>query len=728
MRRRTGLVAGITGAIALASLTAHAQQPPAARAPGTVATGVTAVLVDVVVRDRRGQPVRDLQPSDFELLEDGVPQTITSFLPVLESEPAPAPAAEPAARAVQPSTATTATGAPPSDPLGPPVTALVFDRLTPDGRQLAVKAARAYLGNDAQAPQILGVFGIDLSLRPYAPFTRDTETLRKALEVVENRASASFGMDAEEMTRAQQVADSSSASADAAVAGASGGNASGIGSAPASAQLAQMQQRMLTEFEALERDQSGYTFTNSLFAVVNALRGMKGRKSIVLFSEGVSIPPNVHRLFLGVIDAANRANVSIYTMDAAGLRTESEQAKIRDQVNRAGSAGLSRRSNASGFADAPLTKELEKNEDVLRQDPHTGLGELAQGTGGLLFENTNNLRRGFERIESDLRNYYLLGYTPANATYDGKFRSIEVRVKRSGLVVAARKGYFAVPDTGGAPVNTWEAPALGLAARRPVPNAFPLRAAALWFPATGKTSVVPVLVHLKTAPMTFEASQDEKTFKSDFAIVVRFIGPQNHTVRKVSQHYEMSGPIEELQRAKNSDVIFYREAELPPGVYTMETIAFDQPSGQGSIRYSTVEIPEIDPAKLAVSSLILVQRAEKVGADEPRDGPLYMNDLLLYPNLGEPFSRAGKEVGFYFTILAASGSRDRPEAALELIQNGALLARVPLDLPAADSTGRIQQFGRLPVESIPPGTYELRVVVRQGADRVLRSTLFQLTE
>ena len=62
-----------------------------------------------------------------------------------------------------------------------------------------------------------------------------------------------------------------------------------------------------------------------------------------------------------------------------------------------------------------MMKALEKNEDVLRQDPHTGLGELAQSTGGLLFENTNNLRQGFERIDSDLRNYYLVGYTPTNA-------------------------------------------------------------------------------------------------------------------------------------------------------------------------------------------------------------------------------------------------------------------------------------------------------------------------
>ena len=61
-----------------------------------------------------------------------------------------------------------------------------------------------------------------------------------------------------------------------------------------------------TKFEELERDEQGYSQVNSLFAIIEALRPLPGRKSVVLFSEGVSIPPAVLRLFTGVIDAANR--------------------------------------------------------------------------------------------------------------------------------------------------------------------------------------------------------------------------------------------------------------------------------------------------------------------------------------------------------------------------------------------------------------------------------------
>src|SRR5258705_10604634 len=137
--------------------------------------------------------------------------------------------------------------------------------------------------------------------------------------------------DRQQRTAADQRAATAAQSAAAAIAGAGPGGSGG--SAPGAAILAQMDARMIQEFEVMERDQSGYSTTNGLFSIIKTLRALPGRKSLILFSEGIAIPPAVQRLFLGVIDAANRANVSIYTMDAAGLRAESEQAKIRDQVN-----------------------------------------------------------------------------------------------------------------------------------------------------------------------------------------------------------------------------------------------------------------------------------------------------------------------------------------------------------------------------------------------------------
>jgi VWFA-related protein len=716
----------LTAVLLLAVIAAEGQQPAPQRS-GAVNAGVTAVLVDVVVRDRRGQPVRDLKPSDFQVTEDGVPQSIGSFSPVFDGTgTAPPSPAQPSGTAPA-----AAVGSPAPTDSGPTVTALVFDRLSPEARRLAVDAAQGYLGQEQDTPTYTGIFGIDLGLTPYAPFTRNGRVLRQALGRIASRASASFNNPEAQERKANadlQAATASAAAEGARAAGGGAGTSSAMGTAAGDAKLAQMESRMLQQFDVMERDEQGYSSTNGLFAIIGALRGLPGRKSLVLFSEGIAIPPGVQRLFLGVIDAANRANVSIYTIDAAGLRAVSEQARIRDQVNQAGRRGIESGYAGNTGSDAPLTQELEKNEDVLRQDPQNGLGQLALATGGLFFDNTNNLRRAFDRIEEDLSNYYLIGYTPTNDKYDGRFRTIDVKVNRPGVTIAARKGYFAVRDSGGLPVNAWEASAFGALEQKPVPNAFPVRMAALLFPEPNRPGLAPVIVDFATESITFQAAADGKSYTSDVAVVVRLLNAQNQIVRKMSQHYEINGPMADLERAKHGEVLFYREPELAPGVYTLEAVVHDAPSGKSSVRFSTLEITKQDPGRLRMSSLLLVKRGEKLAEkDRKPDNPLLVNDTLLYPNLGEPVSKASKEVGFYFCAYPVQGG-PAPDSTLEILQNGSAVARVPLALSRADALGRIQQVGRLPLAQLAPGTYELRAIVKQGNEQTARTTLVRLVE
>jgi VWFA-related protein len=723
MMRRATVILVVTTLVCPAG---SAQQQAPQRA-GTVSEGVRAVLVDIVVRDRRGNPVRDLTQADFEVLEDGVPQAIGSFTPVFDTDAtANRTATSPVPASASASPPPPAIGSPPPVDAGPIVTALVFDRLTPEARRQAVQAAQTYVGNVEQTPTHIGVFGIDLALQPYAPFTRNATLLREALAKVAGGASASFNNPEFQQQRrnADQQGAMAGASAANAVAAGGPGASTAMGGAPGDALLAQMQSQMIRDFDVMERDQQGYATTNGLFAIISALRRLPGRKSLVLFSEGLALPPAVQRLFTGLIDAANRGNVSIYTMDAAGLRAMSEQAKIRDQVNEAARRGIE--TGYAGVAGTtPLTEALEKNEDVLRQDPRTGLAGLAQDTGGLAFDNTNDFRRAFDRVDDDLRNYYLLGYTPTNDRYDGKFRAIQVRVKRSGVTVAARRGYFAVRDPGGAPVSAAEAAALGALEQKPVPNAFPFRAAALLFPERGRPGLVPVVIDLKTAPLTFKAADDGKNYTSDFTILVRFVDQYNQVVRQVSQYYEVRGPIAEMERAKQGEVLFYREPELPAGLYTMEAVVHDALSAKSSVRFASVDVPAHQSGKLRMSSLVLVKRGERIPENERRaDNPLVVDGLALYPNLGEPISKTVKEVGFYFVVYP--GDRAAAQSELQLLLNGKMLARLPVQPAAADTSGRIPQFGRLPIEQLAPGSYELRAVVKQGSEQASRSTMMRI--
>ena len=155
-----------------------------------------------------------------------------------------------------------------------------------------------------------------------------------------------------------------------------------------------MQRRMAETFQSLERDEQGYATANALLAIVSAMKAIPGRKSVVFFSEGLAIPPNVQSQFDSVIDAANRANVSIYPMDAAGLRTESttKETAGRRQRSQRRDAGT----QSHGRRDRPADDDgaREERRPAARRSAQRPR-QLADQTGGFLIANTNDLRGGF---------------------------------------------------------------------------------------------------------------------------------------------------------------------------------------------------------------------------------------------------------------------------------------------------------------------------------------------
>ena len=698
---------------------AQPQQPPAPRASGVVQAETTAILVDVVVRDKKGQPVTDLTSSDFELSEDGVPQEIGALTRYTSDVDAALVTAS------TPASPTGAVGpAKPSAVLTPePIIALIFDRLSPEARVIARRAALAYVGERAQTDARVAVFGIDLSLLTYQTYTRDPALLKKAIADVGVRSVAQFESHAD---KARELADQAAGAAASTTPPAGPGAAQGHAGA-ADAMIAQMQQRTLETFDMLERDQQGLSTTNALLAVVNSMRGLPGRKSVVMFSEGLAIPANVAARFRSVIDTANRANVSIYAMDAGGLRAESTTQATADSVNDAARRTL-RRNPTADVVGAPMTEALERNEDTLRRDPHSGLGMLSDETGGVLIGSTNDLTDAMKRIDQDMRNYYMLSYVPKNDRFDGKFRTIAVKVKRSGVSVAARKGYYAVRSAGPMPVMSYEARPLALLDSTPVPNAFPTRAAALKFPLAGGGELMPVLVSLPASGITFVTSEDKTSYKADFTILVRLRNASNQVVDKMSQSYALTGPIDRLDAVKQSSVLFYRERELKPGVYTMEAIVHDAISDKASVRFVTIEESHLDPAALRASDLVLISRAERIAKTDQRAGnPFQAGDMLLYPNLGEPLKKSTTpELGFFFTAYPAAGTK--LQSTLQVLQNGVALAALSLPLDPPDASGRIQQVGRLPVGSLAAGTYDLRIVLSDGRRQIAKSTTFRIVD
>jgi tetratricopeptide (TPR) repeat protein len=159
---------------------------------------------------------------------------------------------------------------------------------------------------------------------------------------------------------------------------------------------------------------------NALNGLASGLARIPGPKTIVFFSDGF-VTEQLETTLRSVVGQTARAGGRVYAIDVRGL-------------NRGRSAGDVTQSTVTDEAGA--FTGFDAAED--------GPNSLAVDTGGLMIRNENNIGRALDTIARDSGRYYVLGYSPSNATFDGKYRPIEVRVKRPDVRVRARKGYLAL--------------------------------------------------------------------------------------------------------------------------------------------------------------------------------------------------------------------------------------------------------------------------------------------
>jgi VWFA-related protein len=707
-----------------------AAQPPAQAPASGFTTSTTAVVVDVVVRDAKGAPIVDLKPSDFELLEDDVKQKIASVELIAPGHATvPGGASARARDAAPPTSPAIAPEAPAAVAAGPTVIALVFHRLSPEGRDLAAGAARSYLDR-ATPNDYAGVFSIDTSLQTLQTFTTDrarlvtaverAATTQAAIHVRTPPMSSAFGdadgdvsptASAESFGR--PVADRSSVS---------GANTAG----GIDARFAKIYANMERSFGELIRDRNGHLESAALTSLVTGLGSLPGRKTIVLFSEGMTIPPAAEAKFRAVVDSANRNNVSIYAIDAKGLKVHSDLAATARSIG-----GVRISGEQSGAPEqredlhGSMTRELEQNEFLLRKDPAASLGWLAKQTGGFLIDNTNDLASAFERIDADRRFHYLLTYTSSNTAMDGTFRRIAVKVKRRNAEVRARSGYVAVPALGTVPVLRFESNALSALAKTPRPTHVPLRAASFQFPEADGSTRVALYVKVPGSGIAYFVDDKQTAWQTHFTILARIVDDKGETVRKGSQPYFLTGPAKDVHVARQGDILFYRQPTLDPGAYTIDYALYDELSGQAGTGALPLAVEKRETSALAMSDVVLVDHAEAVPAEQKdARNPLYLGTTLIYPNLGTPIARS-KRGTLVFFYTARAGKRALT-GRVELVQDGHVLATRALQVPPPDDTGLVRHANELPLDEVGAGPYELRVAVSDAKDTITRTASFVL--
>jgi VWFA-related protein len=676
-------------------------------------TGTTAVLLDIVVRDKRGRPIRDLRQDEIRILEDGAPREVKSFR-LIEGGSSDAGLSTPGTGVVQP------------DPLRRvTLVSLVFDHLGQNARKLAQKAARDYLAKPLPAGQWVAVFSLDNRLHMLQDFSRNIGALSAAVD----RATASVAK--------EDAVPLPGASREQAGPVEYGQPGAGVTVNPATAgadavaqQMREMTERMQTLATSIETSQRGHATFYPLMALAKAQGALEGRKAILLFSEGMPLPSPVEEIFHATISEANRANVSVYAVDARGLDTSRDLAAAGAALDKAGR--VSQQAMAKRGAGGTSMDEVQNDDLVLssfKTSTQAVLRELAEDTGGALIANTNDLGKGLDRVTADLASYYEIAYAPKNTEADGSFRRIEVEVARKGVDVTSRSGYFALPADDAAPLLPYELPLLAAAAATPPPHAFAFQAGVFRFHETTRGRQFTLVTEVPVASLAVDEDKKAKQYHIRFNVMALVKDTNGTVVERLSNTYPLEGPLENLPALQRGNVVFKRQLWLRPGRYTLTTVVRDQQADKVSVRQLPLrvfpEAPGID-----VSTVAVVKRVDKA-SDEPdpvedpfRDGP-----MRIAPSLVTPISKAANSrISAFVVLYPDKAMADAPNLTIEFAQGSAIVGRSSPALGQPDEHGRITCVATFPADGFAPGTYELRAIARQGASQDESRTTFTIVQ
>ena len=357
---------------------------------------------------------------------------------------------------------------------------------------------------------------------------------------------------------------------------------------------AQAQARALANMLRLANDlqaqQQGGTSLYPLLALMKGQKDLAGRKTLIYVTEALDVPPNLEAVFRSVISEANRANVSVYAIDARGLDTSRALDGARDLMDRARRISLDTMENEGvGAVSKEEIKLSETAEGALRANVEGVLQDLAEGTGGFLVANTNNFKPGAEKIAADISGYYELTYTPPPLEFDGRFRAIEVRVARKDVTVQTRNGYFALPPGEASAVFPYEVPLLGALSVAEPPADFPMRAQALHFgDAAGGGRDHKIVVEVPISDLEMTTDELAGTYGLHLSLIAEVTDRDGAIVERYSEDYPFEGPIDRAEALKGGNIVFKRRLGLPPGDYVLEVAGQDRTTGKISVSARTL--------------------------------------------------------------------------------------------------------------------------------------------
>jgi VWFA-related protein len=388
-------------------------------------------LVDVVVRGKHNEFIRDLKPGAFTVLENGKPQKIAAF-----SEHSSSQASPPQQMQLPPNVYANFTALDP----GHPITIVLLDMLNTDylertyARQQMLKFLSSLPGK-----QPIALFVLGSKLRMLQGFTQSSDALVTAAKrLLDKDENAHLQTSDQEMGDAEAMDEMM-----ATVVGLAPTNAVSIAGALANEQVAQTNIRVLSTLRCLQ-------------AMATMVAGYTGRKNLIWLSSDFPIEfgPQFALAFTprGAQSVAQddrrsqlKNEASLFTDELR--RTASQLASSQMALYPISVRGLTTDVDTAASMRITGTSQSEGQQRTFaRWGVQDTMEDIARETGGDAFFNQNDLRSLMQRSLDEGTNYYTLAYSPQDHNWNSSYRKIEVRVAAEGVKLGYREGYFAVPE------------------------------------------------------------------------------------------------------------------------------------------------------------------------------------------------------------------------------------------------------------------------------------------
>jgi len=648
----------------------------------TFRTNTNLVIVNVAVKDKSGKAIEDLKKEQFTLLEDGKPQQISVFeLEHLNSDVLP-PLQEP-----EPATLKTriapAAPKPAPEPTGPVkadqlkdrrLIAMFFDlsSMQPAEQIRAREAAVKFIDTQMTASDMVEIMTLTNELRVVQEFSNDRETLLTAIQAL--RVGDSSDLTALAATGADSTDDSGEFTADD------------------------------TEFNIFNTDRK----LSALEDAARKLAPYPEKKALVYFSSGIGkTGVDNQSQIRATVNAAVRANVSFYPIDARGLVAmapvvDATQASPKGTGVFTGSGQLSARSSFHDTQDTIYT--------------------LASDTGGKALLDSNDLTLGIRAVQTDISSYYVLGYYSTNAAQDGKYRKVTVKIAPlpESAKIDYRRGYYAGKVWGKMNSNDRERQLEDALSLDDPFTELPLALEVDYFQTARDKYFVPITVRISGSALDLSAKSS-----TDLDFIGQIRDPRGKLLGGVRDEIKLKLTEENAAQLAQRHVEYDTGVTLPPGDYNLRFLTRENQSGKMGTFEMKFTVPDLSKPSPTVhmSSVVWSNQREPLAASIGTAGankkllaehPLVDNGTKLIPDITRVF-RKNQKLYVYFEVYDP-GQVASPSVSAELMMfrgrtKAFESAPERVTKPKSGRPNTLAFEFQLPLSNIPAGRYTCQVSV-----------------